>query len=126
LILCPQGWHVPSKAEWQELFTYAGSARKLCDEDDWPLPNTNTNDFGLSLMPGGQYYIVGDTAFIFNAIGETGHYWSASATTDGQFYYSVLLDYNNSAHYVNHNSQATLQYEDFEFEWFMSCRCVKD
>lgn len=125
--LCPQGWHVPSRAEWKELFIYAGySAKKLCKPDDWPLPNTNTNELELSLVPGGQYLDIGDSLFIFDGIGETAHYWSSSATSDGQFYYSVLLDYNDFSDFVNYNDQASFQYYDFANERYMSCRCVKD
>jgi len=88
--LAPQGWHVPSDAEWNKLVKYldsgadttcyacaqstsAGGAMKSIT--GWNAPNTGaTNSSGFSGIPGG---ILGSNeTFIF--AGSFGHWWSST------------------------------------------------
>jgi len=127
--LCPEGWHVPSTAEWIELFEAVDrSAATLCEPSDWPLPNQNTNETGLTLVPGGMYSTLYDTITEFIDIGESGHYWSSSRTSDGQSYRSAALVKSTGANFVNYNDKAEIQYHDFVnyHTFYFSCRCVKD
>ncbi len=75
--MCPQGWHVPSDAEWQQLelalgmpasevniVGYRGAAQnvggKMKTTTLWEAPNTGaTNESGFSGLPGGGRYSVG-------------------------------------------------------------------
>lgn len=126
--LCPEGWHVPSTAEWIELFEAVNSnAGKLCAPSDWPLPNNNTNETGLTLVPGGFYVVDSDTS-IFAEIDEYGRYWSSSRTSDGQFFRAALLVRNNVTNLMSYNANALSQNEDFANYGtkHFSCRCVKD
>jgi uncharacterized protein (TIGR02145 family) len=74
--ICPEGWHVPSKEEWQSLFSYVGSrppyicggssgnyAKALAADHTWlgasgaceignAIANNNATDF--SMMPAGE------------------------------------------------------------------------
>ena len=58
--VCPDNWHVPSKAEWETLIDYAGGAEiaggmlKETSYDYWNFPNTAASDaFGFMALPAG-------------------------------------------------------------------------
>ena len=58
--VCPVGWHLPSKAEWDELIANLGGASiaggKMKEEgtDHWFDPNTGANnESGFTALPGG-------------------------------------------------------------------------
>lgn len=57
--LCPQGWHIPGKEEWDILLKYlginAGGKLKTIDGATWAAPNTNaTDEFDFKALPGGM------------------------------------------------------------------------
>lgn len=58
--VCPDGWHLPSEAEWATLTTFlggtsvAGGEMKEAGFIHWDTPNTGaTNDSGFTALPGG-------------------------------------------------------------------------
>jgi len=58
--LAPEGWHVPTDDDWQELVDYlggcdvSGGKMKETGEAYWNSPNTGaTNESGFSALPGG-------------------------------------------------------------------------
>jgi uncharacterized protein (TIGR02145 family) len=104
--LAPQGWHVPSNAEWNTLAqclggaNLAGGALKQTGTLRWASPNTGaTNSSGFTALPGGSRDL--DGSFSFNNIGQWGYWWSStkvSATTANLRYLSstsALLGSNN-------------------------------
>jgi uncharacterized protein (TIGR02145 family) len=118
--ICPNGWHVPSSAEWNELFASAGeNVFKLKAKTLWPTPNQNTNELGLSLLPGGRYVEV-DTLKSFENIGDQGYFWTSSKNSDGQFYLGAIIGIGSSANPDAHFEPPS------EAERFFSCRCVQD
>lgn len=69
--LCPDGWHVPTDAEWATLTDFlggeeiAGGKLKEAGTEHWDSPNTDaTNESGFTALPGGyrsnggQYYSI--------------------------------------------------------------------
>jgi uncharacterized protein (TIGR02145 family) len=118
---CPNGWHLPSNAEWNVLMKFvnpsctdnsdcAGAGTKL--KADSPLWNSNgkgTDDFDFAALPGGN----GSGGGI--AIGENGNWWSASEYDDNYAYYRDM-GYNYEGAYYRHNDKGGL----------FSVRCVKD
>ena len=81
--LAPQGWHVPSDAEWTTLETtlggssVAGGKMKEAGTLNWTSPNTSaTNESGFAGLPGG-YRGSGGT---FGGIGGSGYWWSSTET----------------------------------------------
>ncbi len=71
--LCPVGWHVPKKEEWEELLLFIDSAPQITNNyvaaDDlksseegfyWLAPNSANNSTGMSVLPGGWRYYLGD------------------------------------------------------------------
>ena len=78
---CPDGWHLPSDAEWTELTDYlggesvAGGKLKETGTTHWASPNTGaTNETGFTALPGGFRYNSG----AFDNIGSNGYWWSAT------------------------------------------------
>src|SRR5690554_8052941 len=119
--VCPDGWHLPTDAEWTELTNYlgenAGGKLKATGTIEagtglWYDPNTGaTNETGFTALPGGGRGYGGT----FDFVGGHGYWWSATEyRTDYAWarnvlygYSSVIRDYGN---------------EEFEF----SVRCLRD
>ena len=81
--VCPDGYHLPSDAEWTELTDYLGgenvAGEKLKSSSGWELcesKNYETNESGFSALPGG---LRGSSLFYY--VGEIGIWWSV--TPDG-------------------------------------------
>ncbi|MCX6160114.1 MAG: fibrobacter succinogenes major paralogous domain-containing protein [Ignavibacteriae bacterium] len=77
--LAPEGWHMPTDAEWTELTDFSGGEEiaggKLKAVALWQNRNTGaTNESGFSALPGGVRYAGGS----FFSIGTSGYFWSAS------------------------------------------------
>ena len=83
-LLCPVGWHVPTKEEWETLIDYLGgpngAGAKLKDTKFWTCPPghrmdcSGTNESGFSARPGGWRWWEGS----FQLIGNTGSWWTSS------------------------------------------------
>lgn len=80
--LAPDGWHIPSDAEWITLTNYlggesmAGGKLKEADTSHWCNPNTDaTNSSGFTALPGGiRSYIYAS----FYMMGSSGYWWSGT------------------------------------------------
>jgi uncharacterized protein (TIGR02145 family) len=78
--VCPSGWHLPTENEWDELVGFVNVAgggeagKKLRAASGWEDDGNGTDDYGFSILPGGQ----GDGAGRFSSIGKFGYLWSAS------------------------------------------------
>jgi uncharacterized protein (TIGR02145 family) len=80
--LAPQGWHIPSDAEWTTLETtlggalVAGGKMKVAGTVHWAFPNTGAdNSSGFAGLPGGSRNYNGT----FSNAGLAGYWWSATA-----------------------------------------------
>ncbi len=117
--ICPDGWHVPSVAEWDELWNSVGhNILKLRPTTGWPLPNNNTNESGMSLLPGGRY-TTSDNASAFEDFGRLGYFWTTNETPDRQFYTGVIIS-------ITSFNRKALVSPPSEVVRYHSCRCVKD
>jgi uncharacterized protein (TIGR02145 family) len=79
--LAPEGWHVPTDADWSTLTNYlggegaAGGKLKETGITHWISPNTGaTNETGFTALPGGIRY----GGYTFDGIGHNGTWWSAT------------------------------------------------
>ncbi len=77
--ICPDGWHLPSDDEWDELEIFlskdghSGSeGRALKATTGWKSNGNGTDDYGFTALPGGNIYNA------FNNIGKYGNWWSAT------------------------------------------------
>ena len=115
---CPDGWHLPSDAEWTELTDYlggksvAGGKLKETGTTHWASPNTGaTNETGFTALPGGYRSSYGD----FYYIRYYGYWWSS---TEGiaSYAWNRYLNFGNSS--VN---------KDYDYRSVgFSVRCVRD
>jgi len=120
---CSGGWHLPSDAEWEALFTSVGgvltAGTKLKAKSGWhDNGNENgngTDDFEFSALPGGYGISDGDGRFSY--VGYGGHWWTATATAEyGNEAYYWGMDYSNELANRNHDDRRDL----------FSVRCLQD
>lgn len=93
---CPDGWHIPSGAEWNVLFDHIGSYNtggqmKEAGTVHWKYPNTGANNStGFTALPGGTRV---DGATDFWQLNERGYWWSTySSSVDKAFSYYLRYD----------------------------------
>ncbi len=76
--LAPEGWHVPSDAEWTKLTDYLGgeetAGEKMKSTSGWYADGNGTNSSGFTAFPGGVRLSNG----YYDRIGKLGYFWSAS------------------------------------------------
>jgi uncharacterized protein (TIGR02145 family)/uncharacterized repeat protein (TIGR02543 family) len=129
--VCPSGWHLPSRAEWDALSDFAVDGKKLVNWTSgvdtfyyWPgagtklksktgwYSNYGTDDYGFSALPGGnRNYNDGS----FNNAGDNGNWWTATEYSSG-YAYNRYMNYN----YDNVDENSNLKSNGF------SVRCVGD
>jgi uncharacterized protein (TIGR02145 family) len=117
-ILAPEGWHVATDEDWQELSDYAGgnsiagAILKEAGLSHWLTPNTDAlNSSGFTAVPAG----IRSNTGIFSNTGSYCYFWSSD-------YYNTMyanrwvLSYNN----------AELSVSSLHKKFGFSVRCVKD
>ena len=131
--ICPEGWHIPSNADWDGLFRYvdgtsgtespynsstAGKVLKAASgwSSYYSGNNNGTNAYGFSALPGGG----GNYASSFSELGYVGAWWSASEDGSGQSFYRYM-GYTN---YGGGNDIAN--YEEGMKNYLFSVRCIQD
>ncbi|WP_295067833.1 fibrobacter succinogenes major paralogous domain-containing protein [uncultured Fibrobacter sp.] len=93
--ICPEGWHLPTKADFETLFTAVGgksiAGQKLKSVTGWTTYSgvTNEDAFTFSALPAGLRYRNGHN---LNE-GNGAYFWSSSEGYSDYAYY-MLLDYN--------------------------------
>jgi len=123
--IAPEGWHIPTDAEWTTLITYlggesvAGGKMKETGTTHWIAPNTDaTNESGFTGLPTGARDSGGsDPEPFFNFMGACGYYWSS--TEPGPDY--AVGDF---CRLCNDNA-AVYRYDNSKAEGF-AVRLVKD
>ena len=84
--IAPEGWHVPTDAEWTTLITYlggesvAGGKMKESGKTHWIAPNTDaTNESGFTSLPTGLRGSGGSNPEpFFSFMGACSYYWSST------------------------------------------------
>jgi len=127
--ICPDGWHIPNKADWLTLVNFAGgeetAGNKLKVTSGWSIGGNGTDEYGFSALPGGQaYYDDGR----FEGIGFLSGWWCSSEYDDINDFYNS----SNSAYalgivldtYRNKWDFATLAYGRKGYSF--SIRCIQD
>lgn len=102
--ICPPGWHIPTKSEWNVLVSFlggesvAGGKLKVAGIDFWSSPNTGaSNSSGFSAYPGGAR----DCGSNFVYLGTQGHWWSSDFATGGWVGGCVLYHNSNQIIFSN-------------------------
>lgn len=116
--ICPSGWHIPDKDEWQVLLNFAGGYNtaaallKAKGTDYWfSTTSATTNETGFTALPGGMRKNDGQFLNLTNS----GHWWSNT-------------EYNsNSAWRVEMDcSSDYVQMPSTDKKYGLSVRCLKD
>ncbi|MCR4856723.1 MAG: C10 family peptidase, partial [Bacteroidales bacterium] len=131
--ICPNGWHVPSDAEWSQLTNYVSNqsqyvcgndnsniAKSLASKTGWNSsayycaignnPNAN-NATGFSALPAGDYYNDGE----YISFGYVACFWSST-------------QYNSTyawERYLYNGGETVNRYEDGKSD-FHSVRCLRN
>ena len=113
---CPKGWHLPSRDEWDALFTAVGDSStaggtKLKSATGWSSSGNGTDAFGFSALPAGDRSLNGD----YYDEGYHAFFWSSTENDSDYAYYMNLSYYGDNANLYDND-------EDFGF----SVRCLKD
>lgn len=131
--ICPQGWHVPSDAEWQQLEIVLGMpfgelgetswrgmgqnvGGKMKSNIEWNAPNMGaTNESGFSGLPGGgMNYNSGYYAYS-TSHGVLGYWWSSTES-------SIITAWHRSLHRGNGGINRFGYHKRMGF----CVRCVRD
>lgn len=113
--VCPDGWHLPSKAEWETLFANVGGKSTagimLKSTSGWKNSGDGKNFYGFSALPAGYRDYNGN----FNSAGSRAHFWSSSEYSSSNAYYVDLYCDDEGAYLVYSNKSNAF-----------SVRCLKD
>ncbi|WP_405324921.1 fibrobacter succinogenes major paralogous domain-containing protein [Fibrobacter sp.] len=113
--ICPLGWHLPEKKEWDTLLTKVGGEKTalnvLKSQTGWFHEGNGSDDVGFSALPAGDRIDNGN----FFDIGKLAGFWSASEIDDN---YAKALNLGYCSNY------AALGY--YKKSLGFSVRCLKD
>jgi len=123
--VCPSGWHLPNKAEWEKLFSFVENVHKsaagefLRPGKDWH--NYGKDTYGFSALPGGYGtggHITGGfdlLAFDFAFAGVYGYWWSTEHNEYNAYGWSMVV------------SNAEVKYDTYPKDiQLLSVRCLKN
>ncbi len=136
---CPSGWHLPSSAEWNTLFTTvggqstAGKALKSVTGFpfliDRPGSSDGTDALGFGALPAGNDYGTNDICYTTDRCNDDividgAYFWSSSEDDRSFVSYDNSYDdsYYISLHIYDDNAYLGATVKDLGF----SVRCVKD
>ena len=113
--VCPDGWHLPTYAEWETLFSAVGgimiAGNILKSQTGWYNGGNGTDDDGFSALPAGYKY---DDGYFYD-VGNQSSFWCASSSGKRNAYH-MTLTYGDK--------KASL------FDYYKYCgnsvRCLKD
>ena len=119
--ICPEGWHLPDKAEWNTLFTAVGGAStagKMLSSTiswssvpgGWVRDGYGTDAYSFSALPAGLRNATG-----YNNVGYHAYFWSSSEYNSSRAYIVGLDDEFDKADLYGSG-------KDYGY----SVRCVKD
>jgi len=123
--ICPDGWHLPSVAEWNALITEVGdestAGKYLKTKTGWNrpkdggVPGNGTDYYGFSALPGG---FGGDSNAFFHGVGDDGFWWSSTEYEyDSNEAYRMGMDHRHEgASTINRSKEG----------YSMNIRCLQD
>lgn len=113
--VCPEGWHLPSKAEWNTLFSAVGGSNTagtmLMSQTGWYNSGNGKDAYGFSALLAGSRISNGS----FLSVGNSAYFWSSSEY-DSIYAYYMVLSYGSEYANLSHGSR----------NYAFSVRCLKD
>jgi uncharacterized protein (TIGR02145 family) len=112
--LAPNGYHIPTDAEWTILEEYLGkdAGEKMKSTSGWKDNGNGTNSSGFSGLPGGFRYDDGT----FGSVGKDGYWWSSTEVSTFSAWYRYLFYYDGNVYRAIY----------FKKEVGLSVRCLRD
>ncbi len=117
--VCPDGWHVPGKAEFEILIDYlggtetAGGTLKESGNNHWNAPNTGAdNQSGFTAFGGGMQNMGS-----YCNVNDSGHFWTATESDQVDAWQATIY---------HHLSEIGLEGWRIVKQYGESVRCVKD
>lgn len=128
--VCPRGWHLPSKSEFETLFTLIGGeftkadgwtnfynywnvGEKLKTTSGWEKEGNGTDDYGFSALPAGYL----DSEKTSKGLGSTACFWSSTETGTYNGLAYIFCMFNDSDKVYEKKIDKHAAY---------SVRCIKD
>ena len=112
--VCPDGWHLPSKIEWETLFAAVGgqstAGLELKASSGWENELNGNDSYGFSALPAGCK----DSGY-FLSTGQNPYFWSATPLGSIDAYYVYLRLYHDYVVLDHH----------YKYNAF-SVRCLQD
>jgi uncharacterized protein (TIGR02145 family) len=115
--VCPYGWHIPSKNEWDELFNYVGidsAAISLKNDDQyfWNCPGDQQfkDEYGFKVLPSGGRDGLG-AFYIFDVYA---YFWTSSKANDNHVWASLFTCTDDVKWYTSGKANA------------FPIRCIRD
>jgi uncharacterized protein (TIGR02145 family) len=116
--LCPQGWHVPTDAEWKILIDYSGgneyAGKKLKERGythwQYVVNIDGQNNYGFTALP------CGNRDSNYQAFGISGNWWSTTEFEYFSAWYSILISFYSDCIFRNIGPKASGK----------SVRCLKN
>jgi len=105
--ICPDGWRIPTNADWNELLGYADSTSKYLKALDWGGEDT----YGFSALPGGVGYPDGN----FYSLSSYGYWWSASE-----------INRDNASRRSMYYDSDSIGFYSYGKSLLLSVRCLKN
>ena len=93
--ICPLGWHLPTKDEWETLFTEVGgrsvAGNVLKSRTGWNGNGNGTDAVGFTALPAGRKAGIGG----FEYDGSYAEFWGATQYSEGDAY-DMCLGYSSN------------------------------
>ena len=118
---CPNGWHLPTNAEWTQLANYLGTstAGAQLAGGNWNSGSLTASSMfgrsGFDALPAGQFYTD------FSGFGHTAYFWTATEGSTSLYAQARSITNNNTI-LVSHSSSSTEKSKEIGF----SVRCVRN
>ena len=74
--ICPEGWHIPTPAEWDILYSAIGSSPYAMQAKGYESWSGATDAYGFSALPAGFH----DDNGSFGYVGSSAYFWGAAET----------------------------------------------
>ena len=97
--ICPDGWHVPSREEWNVLLDAVGGAdrasEKLKSKSGWVQNGNGLDTYGFNMLPAG-YFFISNGVEQFYGTGICSYVWTSTDYNGMDAYDADFIDTHNT------------------------------